>query len=121
MTMLRSARVQALEPDKIAALINLIDEDLGYQLHRSVQHVKCDLSRDEQAQFQFTDGSLEIEQRFQEVTGTLAGTGGMLDLQQGRLRGTRLSFTAGGRVWTGLVGDAAIAGENGAWTARRTG
>jgi len=61
MTMLRSARVQALEPEKIEALINLIDEDLGYQLHRSVQRVKCDLSREERAEFQFTDGSLEIE------------------------------------------------------------
>lgn len=65
--------------------------------------------------------ALEIEQRFQEVTGTLAGTGGILDLQQGRLRGTRLRFAAGGRIWTGTVGDAAIAGENGSWTARRVG
>lgn len=68
-----------------------------------------------------TAWALEIEQRFQEVTGTLTGAGGMLDLQQGRLRGTRLSFTAGGRVWSGQIGDAAIAGENGAWTARRSG
>jgi SAM-dependent methyltransferase len=65
--------------------------------------------------------TLEIEQSFQEVTGTLAGAGGIFDLQQGRLRGTRLGFTAGGRAWTGLVGDAAIAGENGAWSARRAG
>ena len=68
-----------------------------------------------------TGWALEIEQRFQEVMGTLTGAGGVLDLQQGRLRGTRLSFTAGGRAWTGLVGDAAIAGENGAWSARRIG
>ena len=61
MTMLKSARVQALEPEKIAALINLIDEDLGYQLHRAVQRVKCELSGAERAEFRFTDGSLEIE------------------------------------------------------------
>jgi SAM-dependent methyltransferase len=70
------------------------------------------------------DGStsvLEIEQRFQEVTGTLIGTGGALELQRGALRGTRLSFTAGGRTWTGIVGDASIAGEGAAWTARRLG
>jgi len=61
MTMLRSARVQALEPEKIEALINLIEQDLGYQLHRAVQRVKCDLSGAERAEFRFVDGTLEIE------------------------------------------------------------
>ena len=57
--------------------------------------------------------ALEIEQRFQEVTGTLTGAGGVLRRSsRRRLRGTRLSFTAGGRAWAGTVGDAAIAGEN---------
>ena len=65
------------------------------------------------------NAALSIEQRFQELTGTLAGTGGTWELEQARLRGTRLSFTAGGRTWAGTVGDAAIAGENGAWSARR--
>jgi SAM-dependent methyltransferase len=65
--------------------------------------------------------ALEIEQRFQAVTGTLVGAGGAFDLQQGRLRGTRLGFTAGSRTWSGVVGDAAITGDDGAWTARRTG
>src|SRR5947209_20166769 len=41
MTMLKSSRAQALEPEKIEALIHLIEEDLGYQLHRAVQRVKC--------------------------------------------------------------------------------
>jgi hypothetical chaperone protein len=36
MTMLNTARVQALEPSGIEALIHLIKEDLGYHLHRSV-------------------------------------------------------------------------------------
>jgi hypothetical protein len=63
--------------------------------------------------------ALEIEQRFQEVTGTLTGAGGVLELQRAVLRGTRLSFTAGGRDWAGTVGDAAIAGES--WSARRLG
>ena len=62
---------------------------------------------------------LEIEQRFQDISGTLTGPGGALALQQPVLRGTRLSFTAGERVWTGRVGDAAITGEGGSWTARR--
>lgn len=63
--------------------------------------------------------ALSVEQRFQELTGSLAGTGGSHELAQARLRGTRLSFTAGGRAWAGTVGDAAINGDNGAWTARR--
>jgi SAM-dependent methyltransferase len=70
------------------------------------------------------DGStsvLEIEQRFQDVTGTLTGAGGVLELQQAVLRGARLSFTAGGRTWAGIVGDASITGEGGAWSARRLG
>ena len=70
------------------------------------------------------DGSmsvLEIEQRFQDLTGTLTGANGVLALQQAVLRGTRLSFTAGGRAWTGTVGDASIAGEGAAWSARRLG
>jgi SAM-dependent methyltransferase len=63
--------------------------------------------------------ALEIEQRFQELTGTLTGAGGALELQQAALRGTRLSFRAGGRTWRGVVGDASINGEGGAWSARR--
>jgi hypothetical chaperone protein len=58
---LRSARARAAEPEKIAALITLIDEDLGYQLHQAVQRLKIDLSRHETAPFKFRDGSMEIE------------------------------------------------------------
>jgi hypothetical chaperone protein len=57
---LKSARARAQEPEKIEALINLIDEDLGYQLHRAVQRLKIDLSRSESAQFKFRDGSMDI-------------------------------------------------------------
>src|SRR5205809_882166 len=42
--MLRSVRAQALQPEKIAALLYLIQEDLGYHLHRAVQKVKSELS-----------------------------------------------------------------------------
>ena len=40
---LKSARIRALEPEKIQALIALIEEDLGYQLHQAVQQVKFEL------------------------------------------------------------------------------
>jgi hypothetical chaperone protein len=59
--MLRGVHAQALEPDKIAALIHFIKEDLGFQLHRSVQKVKCDLSNASVAAFQFTDGFVDME------------------------------------------------------------
>jgi hypothetical chaperone protein len=57
---LKSARARAQESEKIAALINLIEEDLGYQLHQAVQRVKMDLSHDEFAEFRFRDGSMDI-------------------------------------------------------------
>jgi SAM-dependent methyltransferase len=63
--------------------------------------------------------TLEIEQRFQEVSGTLHHAGGALPLEQAVLRGTRLTFTAGRRAWAGTVGDAAITGDGSAWRARR--
>jgi hypothetical chaperone protein len=57
---LKSARVRAQEPEKIEALINLIEEDLGYQLHQSVQRLKVELSHRESAEFRFRDGSMNI-------------------------------------------------------------
>jgi hypothetical chaperone protein len=58
---LRSARLRALEPEKIKALSALIEEDLGYQLHRAVQKVKFELSHAEQAEFEFRDGSMDLQ------------------------------------------------------------
>ncbi len=57
---LRSARLRALEPEKIEALITLIDEDLGYHLHQAVQRVKFELSHADVAEFHFRDGSMDI-------------------------------------------------------------
>jgi hypothetical chaperone protein len=57
---LKSARIRALEPERIEALITLIEEDLGYQLHQAVQHVKFELSRSESAEFHFRDGSMDL-------------------------------------------------------------
>ena len=58
---LKAARARAEHPDQIAALITLIEEDLGYQLHQAVQRLKVALSQEESAQFKFRDGSMEIE------------------------------------------------------------
>ena len=57
---LKSARLRALEPEKIEALITLIDEDLGFHLHQAVQHLKFELSRSPSAQFHFRDGSMDL-------------------------------------------------------------
>jgi hypothetical chaperone protein len=57
---LKSARARAQEPEKIEALINLIEEDLGYQLHQAVQRLKVDLSNHETAKFRFRDGSMDL-------------------------------------------------------------
>ncbi|WP_158792602.1 Hsp70 family protein [Granulicella sp. L60] len=57
---LKSARARAQEPEKIEGLINLVEEDLGYQLHQAVQRLKIDLSRHELAEFRFRDGSMDI-------------------------------------------------------------
>lgn len=60
---LKSAHARALEPDKIEALITLINEDLGFQLHQAVQRLKYQLSSSETAEFRFTDGLLELRQQ----------------------------------------------------------
>jgi len=57
---LKSARARAVEPEKIQALIDLIEEDLGYQLHQAVQRVKFELSRNKAAEFRFRDGSMDL-------------------------------------------------------------
>jgi hypothetical chaperone protein len=59
--MLRGLAAQSMEPEKIKALIHLIREDLGFQLHRSVQKVKCDLSRNTSSTFEFSDGYITLE------------------------------------------------------------
>jgi hypothetical chaperone protein len=58
--MLRSVHAQALQPEKIAALLHLIQEDLGYHLHRAVQKVKSELSSKPAAIFRFSEGSVEL-------------------------------------------------------------
>ncbi|MBS1802037.1 MAG: Hsp70 family protein [Acidobacteria bacterium] len=53
---LKSARIRALEPEKIEALIAIVEGDLGYQLHQAVQKAKFELSQREHTEFTFHDG-----------------------------------------------------------------
>jgi hypothetical chaperone protein len=57
---LKSARIRALEPEKIEALIAIVEQDLGFQLHQAVQRVKFALSQHESAEFRFHDGGLDL-------------------------------------------------------------
>ncbi len=60
MNMLNSVKTQAFHPEMIGALIDLIQEDLGYHLHRAVQKTKIDLSNHTTARFVFTDGGVDL-------------------------------------------------------------
>lgn len=59
--MLRSVKAQAFEPERIAAFLHLIQNDLGYRLHQSVQRTKCELSERSESQFTFEDEDTFIE------------------------------------------------------------
>jgi hypothetical chaperone protein len=61
LNMLDNVRAQALEPDRIGALLTLVRHGLGYPLHQAVQKVKCRLSESPAATFHFQDGGLDIE------------------------------------------------------------
>ena len=68
MDLLRRIRAQALEPQKIDALICLVDHDLGYRLYQSIERTKCALSDDTQTEFRFDEAAVAIEKpisRFQ--------------------------------------------------------
>jgi hypothetical chaperone protein len=58
--LLARIKADAVAPQKIAALIHLIKEELGYQLHQSIQAVKCDLSDNRTATFRFNDGVVDL-------------------------------------------------------------
>jgi len=61
LNMLQSVMRQAVESEKIKALLYLINHDLGFYLHRAVQKTKVGLSHNESAQFLFRDGDVELE------------------------------------------------------------
>jgi len=60
MTVLREVKNQASEPDKVTALIQIISENLGYALYRAVESTKVGLTVNEDADFVFAHGSLNI-------------------------------------------------------------
>ncbi len=61
LAMLQNVTAQALEPEKLKALLYLVQHDLGYQLHRAVQRTKVTLSHAEKTVFRFVDGDVELD------------------------------------------------------------
>jgi hypothetical chaperone protein len=62
MQMLTEMRLQALEPAKIVALTQVIEQDLGYHLYRAVEQTKIELSDRALSPLQFRDASLDFDQ-----------------------------------------------------------
>jgi hypothetical chaperone protein len=57
---IRSIRAAALDPAPLDRLLAIIEEDLGFQLHRSVQHLKRELSAREAAKFIFSAPGISL-------------------------------------------------------------
>ena len=61
MELLRQIRFRALEPQKIDALIGLVDHDLGYRLYQSIEETKYALSEVAQTLFRFHEATVTID------------------------------------------------------------
>lgn len=61
MNRLRELEHEALAPEKIRALIHIIENDLGYLLFKSVEQTKLALSDADTTTFRFVDQSVSIE------------------------------------------------------------
>ncbi|ADG10428.1 Hsp70 family protein [Caulobacter segnis] len=64
---IRALERTAVEPDKIAALIEVLDGNHGYALYRSVSALKEALSSQHEATFRFEAGSVRIEKQVQRT------------------------------------------------------
>ncbi len=60
-SMLKSVGAQALDSEKLHALLYLVQHDLGYQLHQAVQRVKVALSHADRSVFRFSHGEIDIQ------------------------------------------------------------
>ena len=57
---IRRLQRDALEPEKIARLVEILDDNHGYRLYQSVSRLKESLSRDEAATFEFEAGKVRL-------------------------------------------------------------
>src|SRR6185295_15597564 len=63
--------------------------------------------------------TLDLDQTFQDVTGTMTGAGRVVELERALLRGAFFSFAAAGRAFAGTIADAVMTGSDSAWRAVR--
>ena len=68
MDLLTRIKTDAVEPQKIAALMHIIKEDLGYPLHQAVQAVKYGLSNNVAATFRFSDGTVDLKAKVERAS-----------------------------------------------------
>jgi hypothetical chaperone protein len=61
MGILQQVKRQASEPDKVAALIRIISENLGYALYRAVEQTKVELTEKEFGSFKFLQATVHLE------------------------------------------------------------
>jgi hypothetical chaperone protein len=66
--MLQSIRAHSFEPEKIASLLHIVQDDLGFYLHRSVQGLKTELSSEMIGNFVFEDHALQMRGRVKRPT-----------------------------------------------------
>ena len=60
MNKLQQIRFEAQEPEKIDALIHLVNDDLGYALYRAVERMKVELSGRETSELVFVDHPIDV-------------------------------------------------------------
>jgi hypothetical chaperone protein len=68
MELLRQIHFGALEPEKVDALIHVVEEDLGYHLFRAVEHAKCMLSTQDASEFAFREARVTIREQVMRPT-----------------------------------------------------
>jgi hypothetical chaperone protein len=60
--MLRGLRAQVERPERVDALVHLVEHDLGFAMYRAVDMAKCGLSKADAATLDLYDPPLEIEE-----------------------------------------------------------
>src|SRR5262249_5390196 len=61
--LLRRLQHEALEPEKIEALVHLVEDNLGFALHGAIEGTKRELSAQATAGFEFVDGPIDMRDR----------------------------------------------------------
>ena len=58
---LKEVRDQSPDPRAMASLLHLVDDDLGFDLHRAVEGTKVRLSREDRVDLRFVDDPVDID------------------------------------------------------------